>query len=132
MLVNHSQHGSTRVDVPIGIAYKEHIPKARAVLLPAVRDLPGVVADPPPDLVVTGLGASSVDMDLRVWIDAATDEQPVFFRVMEASKLALDAAGIEIPYPHLQLFVENVEDRVWRRLAETRGGDTGSARVTKD
>jgi len=132
VLVNHSQHGSTRVDVPIGIAYKEHIPKARAVLLPAVRDLPGVVADPPPDLVVTGLGASSVDMDLRVWIDAATDEQPVFFRVMEASKLALDAAGIEIPYPHLQLFVENVEDRVWTRLAETRAGDTGSANVTKD
>jgi hypothetical protein len=43
---------------------------------------------------------------------------------MEASKLALDEANIEIPYHHLQLFVENIEDRVWEsaaRLAGNRG-----------
>jgi hypothetical protein len=34
---------------------------------------------------------------------------------MEASKLALDAAGIEIPYPHMQLFIEQIEDRVWEK-----------------
>ena len=37
---------------------------------------------------------------------------------MEAAKLALDEAGIEIPYPHFQLFLENVEDRVWQKLAQ--------------
>jgi len=37
---------------------------------------------------------------------------------MEASKLALDAAGIQIPYPHLQLFLDSVEPRVWDGLAE--------------
>ena len=30
-------------------------------------------------------------------------------------ELALDEAGIEIPYPHLQLFLEKIEDRVWER-----------------
>lgn len=116
-LVNHSKHGAVRLEIPVGIAYKELVPKAREVILKAVRDLEGVVRDPAPDVVVTKLGSSSVDMNVRVWISDASLEQPVYFRVMEASKLALDGAGIEIPYHHLQLFVENVDDRVWRKAA---------------
>lgn len=117
VLVNHSKHGETRVDVPIGIAYKESIARAREVVLDAIGQVDGIVERPAPDLVVTDLGASSVNMKVRVWIDDASREQPVFFRVMEASKLALDTAGIEIPYNHLQLFLENVDERVWRQAA---------------
>ncbi len=39
VLVNHSRKGSTRIDVPLGIAYKEYIPKAREVLLEALKDV---------------------------------------------------------------------------------------------
>lgn len=120
VLVNHSKHGETRIDVPIGIAYKENIPQAREVLLRAVADLPGVVKYPAPDVVVSGLGGSSVDLDVRVWISRASEEPPVFYRVAEASKLALDEAGIEIPFPHLQLFFDDVRPAVWKGLAEHR------------
>jgi small conductance mechanosensitive channel len=122
VLVNHSKHGETRVDVPVGIAYKESIPRAREVLLQAAAAIDGVLADPAPDVVVTGLGASSVDMEVRVWIVQADREIAIFHRVMEESKLALDAAGIEIPYHHLQLFVEKVEDRVWEKAASLLPG----------
>jgi small conductance mechanosensitive channel len=121
VLVNHSKHGETRIDVPVGIAYKENIPQAREVILKAVRDLKDVSADPAPDVVVKELGGSSVDLLVRVWITEAADEQPVFFRTMEASKLALDAAGIQIPYPHLQLFWEDVEDRVVEQMGRLPG-----------
>ena len=117
VLVNHTKHGMTRVDVPVGIAYKEYIPQARLALIEAVRDLNGVLKDPAPDVVVEALGPSSVDMKLRVWVDHASDEKPVFFSVMEASKLALDAAGIQIPYHHLQLFIENVDERLLSKVA---------------
>lgn len=117
VLVNHSKHGETRVDIPIGIAYKENILAAREVVLDAVRELEGVAAEPSPDLVVTALGDSSVNMNVRVWIEDASHEQPVFFRVMEASKLALDRADIEIPYHHLQLFIDNIEESVFQRAA---------------
>jgi small conductance mechanosensitive channel len=120
VLVNHTKHGQTRVDVPVGIAYKEHIPQARSTLLAAVRDLEGVSKQPDPDVVVEALGPSSVDMKLRVWVDNASHERPVYYRVMEASKLALDTAGIQIPYHHLQLFVENVDERLLSRVADLR------------
>lgn len=67
---------------------------------------------------MTEMDDSSINMNVRVWIDRAALEKPVTLRVLEASKLALDAAGIEIPFPHLQLFLENIEDRVWNKAAQ--------------
>jgi len=118
MLINHSKHGATRIEIPVGIAYKENIPEAKEVILKKMAEIEGILKDPAPDVVVTQLGASSVDMIVRVWIGDAKDEKPIFFKVMEECKLALDAAGIEIPYHHLQLFIENVEDRVWEKALQ--------------
>jgi len=126
VLVNHSKHGETRVEVPVGIAYKESIPEARRVLLDALKELPELRKDPPPDVVVVELGDSSVNLHARAWIDDASHEQPIFFLVLETCKLALDRAGIEIPYPHLQLFVENVQDRVWEKAERLRSGGSVS------
>lgn len=117
VVVNHSKHGETRVDVPVGIAYKEHIPSARKIILDAVSSVKDVADDPPPSVVVDELGGSSVNLLVRVWTMNAAREKAVFVDVMEASKLALDAAGIQIPYPHLQLFWEDVEDRVIKKFA---------------
>lgn len=130
VLVNHSKHGSTRVAVPIGIAYKESIPAARQALLRAVGRLEGILEEPPPEVVVMGCGASSVDLEVRVWVEDAAAERPTFHRLVEACKLGLDEAGIQIPFPHLQLFVDSVEERVWRRVSEllpAAGDAAGSA-----
>ncbi|MBN1221943.1 MAG: mechanosensitive ion channel [Candidatus Aminicenantes bacterium] len=126
VLVNHSKHGATRIEVPIGIAYKENIRDARDTILKRMGEVEGILKEPAPDIVVTQLGSSSVDMFIRVWIDDAKDEKPIFYRVMEESKMALDAAGIEIPYHHLQLFIENVEDRVWEKARKWAGLSLGA------
>ena len=118
VLVNTSKHGRLRVDVPVGIAYKEDIDAARDVMLRAGSEVEGVLSEPSPQVVVTGLGASSVDLALRVWIDDAGDQRAVFFRVVEAAKKALDEADIEIPFPHLQLFLDNVQPPVWDQAAK--------------
>lgn len=117
VLVNYSKHGEARVDVTVGIAYKEAIPRARQIVLDAVSKLPAVMRDPAPEVVVKELGASGVDLEVRVWIHDAVCEPEVHAHVIEASKLALDRAGIEIPYHHLQLFIENVSERVWEEAA---------------
>ncbi len=125
-LINHSMYGETRVNVPVGIAYKENIPQAREVLLKAAGSIEGVLDDPAPAVVVTELGNSSVNLEVRVWIAEASDERRVFFATLEACKLALDEAGIEIPFPHLQLFVDTVEDSVWQGAAALIGSGNGS------
>lgn len=135
VLVNHSLHGDTRLPVSIGIAYKEDIGQAREVITAAVGDLPDVLSDPAPEIVVDTLGESSINLIVFVWIQDARYREPIRRRVLEAAKRALDEAGIEIPFPHLQLFVDDVRERVWegaRSLALVEGdtwmeGRTGNA-----
>lgn len=116
-LINHSMYGETRVNVPVGIAYKERVAEARRVILEAVRAVDGVLAVPAADVVAESLGDSSVNLLVRVWIDDVAQERPIFFRILEASKVALDQAGIEIPYPHLQLFVEDIREPALGKVA---------------
>ncbi|MEP6591200.1 MAG: mechanosensitive ion channel family protein [Gemmatimonadota bacterium] len=127
-LVNHSMYGETRVVVPIGIAYKESIEAAREVLLRAVATLDGVIADPAPDVVARSLGDSSVNLEVRVWVADVALERPVVARVVEASKQALDAAGISIPFPHRQLFIDQVAPAVWDGARDALGGGGSGSR----
>ncbi len=116
VLENDSKHGEVRVDVPIGIAYKEDTWAARDILVAAVAGVDGVLADPAPEIVVESCADSSVNLQMRAWIRDTGNRQKVFYAVLESGKRALDAAGIEIPYPHLQLFLDDVENRVVEKL----------------
>lgn len=126
VLVNHSQGGNTRVQVPIGIAYSADIATAREALLEAARGTEDVLEDPAPEVVLKELGDSSVNLAVRVWIKGAADERAVHFRALENCKNALGEAGIEIPFPQLQLYLDGVKEEVWkgvRELSLVKGGD---------
>ena len=105
-LINSTPHPVQRVRVPIGIAYKESIDDARAALLGTVAGDDRISQEPAPMVVVTGCGASSVDLELRFWITDESIEKLIALQYIEKAKKALDAAGIQIPYPHLQVFLE--------------------------
>lgn len=122
VLVNHSMFGETRVNIPVGIAYKEDVAEARKVLLAAASNIDGISRAHESNVVVTELGGSSVNLEVRVWVTESALERPVFFRTLEECKRALDEAGIEIPFPHLQLFVESVRNEVWRGAEGLVGG----------
>jgi small conductance mechanosensitive channel len=114
VLVNHSANGPTRVDVPVGIGYPDSIAKARRVLLQAMAGLDTILKEPPPQVVVDNLGGSSVNLLVFVWIAEAGNEKPVFFQILETVKTTLDAAGIEIPFPKLDLNIASVKNEVWQ------------------
>jgi len=106
-LSNHSTNPINRVSVPIGIAYKESIDKAREILLGLTRADDRLCGDPAPEVVVEQCGDSSVNLLLRFWIRDESVERRIRYEYTEKAKKALDAAGIEIPFPHMQLFLEN-------------------------
>ncbi|MEJ2666223.1 MAG: mechanosensitive ion channel family protein [Deinococcales bacterium] len=109
-IVNLSAGGPLRLRVPVGIAYKESAKAARAVLMPVLAAHPAVLDEPGhrPSVVVEGLGASSVNLTMFAWIapDTIAVAPMVSAALVEAAKEALDAAGIQIPFPHLQLFID--------------------------
>jgi small conductance mechanosensitive channel len=100
MIINHTGSPGLRLAVPLSIGYKEDIRHAREVLVAAVKGHPMTLAEPPPEVVVVALGDSAVQLQLRVWLRDPQAERASLFALLEVSKLALDAAGIEIPFPH--------------------------------
>lgn len=106
VLTNHCAKGRIKVEVPVAIAYREEVEHARAVLLDALRRLDRVLPNESA-VVVSALGPSGVDLLVQVWIAEAEQERPTFYRVLETSKLALQSAGIEIPFPHVQVIADS-------------------------
>ena len=108
-IVNYTMTPKTRVKVPIGIAYKEDMQRARNIMLETVKGDDRILPDPAPKIIVTDLGASSVNMQLRFWTEDPLLKFSLMWEYTEKCKQALDRAGIEIPFPHMQLFLEKTE-----------------------
>ncbi|NRF46482.1 mechanosensitive ion channel [Pseudomonas stutzeri] len=96
-ITNFSREPRRRADINIGIDYSSDIKLARQILLEIAED-PRVLREPGPVVFVTGLGDSSVNLSLRVWV-ATADFWPVTFSFTEQAKERLTAAGVGIPFP---------------------------------
>jgi len=103
---NLSAGGPLRIHVPVGVAYRYDPDEVRPVLLRALRAHPGLLAEPPPEVWVRELADSSVNYELVAWIpeDAIARLPKLTAELTEAAKQALDAAGIEIPFPQRTLW----------------------------
>lgn len=97
VIINHSRQPTRRVDINLGIAYGSDVQQARSVLL-AVAEDSRVLRDPSPQVVVTALGDSAINLSLRLWVNSP-DYWPVLFAFTEQAQQRLAAAGIEIPFP---------------------------------
>ncbi|GAA4275260.1 mechanosensitive ion channel domain-containing protein [Aquimarina gracilis] len=98
-IINYTAEGLMRVDMTIGIGYDEDIRKAKETLLQVLVSNPKVLKEPAPSVNVEALGESSVDLAVRPFCKPE-HYWDVYFESLENCKLALDDAGIEIPYPH--------------------------------
>jgi small conductance mechanosensitive channel len=101
--------GALRVRVPFGIAYKEFPQEVRGVVIALTDGDKRLHPDYPPTVVVTEMNASSVDMELRLHLRDPKLEVPVRFEYLEKVREALRAADIEVPFPHLQLFIDEAK-----------------------
>lgn len=98
-----------RLDLDFGIEYGADIDTAAKVLIDTANGLEGVLADEGTTCPVVGLGASSVDLQVRAWVDPA-DYWGVWVALHRAGKYALDAAGIGIPYQTIDLNITSAPD----------------------
>ncbi|MCH3881067.1 MULTISPECIES: mechanosensitive ion channel family protein [Tenacibaculum] len=98
-IINFSSEGTRRVDLTFGVSYDADIKQTKDVLMNVLTAHPKVLKDPTPTVNVSELADSSVNFAVRPWCKTE-DYWTVYFDVTENTKIALDKAGIEIPYPH--------------------------------
>jgi len=113
-----------RLQFAMTIGNGDKIARAREVVVRALRSTPGVLADPAPEALVTGLGTVGVDMVARFWISPPRRREALdaLDGAIEAVKLALTEAGLDLPYPTTQvLFHDQTEETDGDRSRQREG-----------
>ncbi|MGA1866623.1 MAG: mechanosensitive ion channel family protein [Thermoplasmatota archaeon] len=102
---NDTRMPTRRVDVDVGIAYKEDIQKALTIAMNMLKGNKMVLGDPAPDVVVSGLADSSVNLQLRAW--TKTDNYWTLRGWMTKTiKDVYGKEGIEIPFPQMDVHMD--------------------------
>lgn len=106
-----------RVDMMVGVAYKEDLSRVRKILMEVADKNPVCMDEPAPMLISQGFGESSIDFQFSVW---AKSERFLELRnsIHAGVKAAFDREGIEIPFPHRSLYSGAAMDPLPIRLVQ--------------
>lgn len=107
VVMNPTARDKLRLAIPFGIGYEDDIDRAAAILREEARDHPQILDHPAPDVQLgeNALGDSYVELISLFWI--ADPNRQTYFTVrseyVHAVKKRFDEAGIEIPFPQVDL-----------------------------
>jgi len=98
-----------RLDINVGVAYKENVDHVGEVLADVARRNPYVLDEPEPLVLFLNFGDSALEFLFAVWF-AKADFLMVRNTIMREIKERFDAEGIEIPFPHRTLYAGSVTE----------------------
>jgi small-conductance mechanosensitive channel len=107
-----------RVEIDIGIGYGMDIEKTRQIIIDTVSKLDGILKDRPVDALYNEMGDSAMIFRVRWWIGSYEDKRRIYDRVNTALQVALDEAGIEMPFPIQEINL---------KIEKDEQGDDGSS-----
>lgn len=106
---NSTETQLRRTTLPLGVSYDTDLDAAQELMLQTVRDIDGVADEPGPQAFVHEFGDSSINYAVRFWHESPiASEWSVRDEAARALKRALDDAGMEIPFPQVDLHVQEV------------------------
>jgi small conductance mechanosensitive channel len=105
VITNYTHNPTRRVDVPVGVDYGADIDETRKVLEAALPDIPFQAEGTTPQVFLDSLGDSSVNWQMRVFAKP-TEYWDAYQATIRAAKMALDKAGISIPFPQQDVHLD--------------------------
>ena len=92
-----------RMDLTIGVAYKEDIERVMKILREIADGIPEILDEPEPFILFKGFADSALEFLVGVWL-AKADYVTVRNQFLPTIKKRFDEEGIEIPFPHRTLY----------------------------
>lgn len=128
-LVNYSRGTNVRLNIPVGVAYASDLQKVSEALLEAAGSVEQVLKAPPPRPHFIGFGDSSLNFEIRVWINEPHNHPQIRSHVNFAIDAAFRKYNIEIPFPQRDIRLRPASIKIAgdesgiTTLEETRDGD---------
>ncbi len=106
-VVNVSAMQTRRLDLTFTVSYGADLDRAKAVLRALVEAHPLACKDPEPLVAVSELRDSSVALVVKVWC-AKDDYWTLYYDMQENVKKKFDEEGIVIPFPQMDVHLQNI------------------------
>ena len=103
-IINYSYNGTRKENLNFGISYDDDLKKAKEVLRNLVEEQEDVLKDPAPQIIVSELGADSVNFSVRYFAENSKFWDLHWFMI-EEGKIRLEEAGMTIPYPQRDVYL---------------------------
>lgn len=107
-IVNYQRTRARRVEFVVGIHYSSSISDAIDALMRLMESHPYCLVNPKPEVFVEEYADSSVNLRVRCWAPPQAWFQTKV-ELLTKLKDTLESAGIEIPYPQLDLHIRSAE-----------------------
>ncbi|CAM7590064.1 MAG: small-conductance mechanosensitive channel MscS [Citrobacter freundii] len=109
-IINFSREPVRRNEFIIGVAYDSDIDLVKKILTDIIQSEDRILKDREMTVRLNELGASSINFVVRVWSNSS-DQQSVYWDVLERIKREFDANGISFPYPQMDVNFKRVKER---------------------
>ncbi|WP_298649553.1 mechanosensitive ion channel domain-containing protein [uncultured Proteiniphilum sp.] len=108
-IVNYSTQPTRRVDMTVNVDYGSNVEQVKQLLLDIAENHPGVLKNPTPFSRMAKMNDSSIDFVLRVWT-SSDNYWPVTFDLNEQIYEALNAHGLNIPFPQMTIHLAKADN----------------------
>ncbi len=105
-IINHTREPVRRVDVNVGVAYGTNLDKAVQLAIEFMKKHKNILNDPAPAVIITELGDSSINLQLRAWT-RTEDYWAVMNELTKGIYEIYSSKNVEIPYPQLDVHIKN-------------------------
>ena len=106
---NYSRNPIRRSDITVGVAYADSLSVAVSAMKEIMEHEEMVLKDPAPEVLVSELADSSVQLTLRYWT-ATENYWPAYWSIKSQLKPAIEAAGLSVPFPQRVVTFVNAPD----------------------
>ena len=106
-ITNFSRNPTRRIDLLASVSYGDDLEGAMTCLKGILDGEEKVLKDPAPEVMLMAMAASSIDINMRCWVNTG-DYWPTLFSLNKKVKLGLEAAGFTIPFPQQDVYMHQV------------------------
>ena len=104
-IINYNREGTRRLDLTFSVSYGADMDRVIELLTELAQNAPKVLSDPAPVIHLSAYNDSSISYLVRIWCKSE-DYWDINYYLLEEGKRALDRAGIEIPFPQMDIHMK--------------------------
>ncbi len=110
-VISYTTNPFRRIEIPVGVEYRTDLKKATNVMLGVLHHHAKVLKEPSPAVVLDEFSDSSINFKVRFWVQSKDKWIDIKSEIIEQLKIALDEAGINIPFPIRTLVFDKANEK---------------------